>query len=338
MHSWALGQETHEFSVPAVYESSCRCYFVAVQGRTGSTLLTWRDDEAGKPLSQIATRIPLSSSAAAVLPLTGMPVRRRNTEPMVMDSSNSGKPAVFVAHSNGTVTLSSTSGVLFECTEALGSPLLSASVRNGILHTVHTVRDTASQSISLGRFAVVNEKIRCESLQRLPIPFDGQNDVENHPIAAMVTNSGRGLVLCSDGAVAGFNTGDVTQAEPYFVRRIKTSNFAFNDVVVAAGGKTPGRRKRNAGNGLGDVVTPKATFVEGGDGIALLVYWEKSSTPSLRVIALDAVYGAILSTSTLSARDLGILDAAPDIQGRLQVRKANNEFILFQLDTTTHGP
>jgi hypothetical protein len=241
-----------------------------------------------------------------------------------MEVDTPAAPAVYIAHTNGAVSLSSTQEVLSVNKEASGSPLIAASVHDGILHTVHSTRGAGSSpGALLGRFSSIGPKLRCDVLEQVAPPVDGAL-----PVAA-VHAMGRAVVLWSDGTVAAYDD-ESGAGEAAYTRKLK--GFVNLDTnksssgTVADTGKTPGRKKRglassnggaSGGDGGGSTRAP-AALVDAGDGVVIVVGWSLSA--SLRLVAIDAIFGAIQCDTNLSSGDiLGAATAKLDSKHSIQV-------------------
>lgn len=333
LRSWALGKGNLEFSAPAVYHRGSKHYFAAVHGASSnSTLLAWgtSSDNPGT-IQQIANHVPLASPVAAVLPVSTSASLRKTTgdasaSAMEVDGTPSAGPAVYVAHTNGSISLCSTSEVLSTNKDASGSPLIAASIEDGVLHTVHSTRSSSSSSGALlGRFTSVGPKLRCDALQQIASPTDG-----SVPVAA-VHAMGRAVVLWSDGSVASYDDLDTT-GEAAFTRKLKgfanldsnksSSNTSEKATKTPAGGKKKRGLTSSSSNGAdgssGRGSTP-AALLDAGDGVVIVAGWSASS--SLRFVALDAIFGAIQIATGLNGGDiLGASTAKLDSKNSIQVR------------------
>lgn len=329
VRSWAIGKGSVQFSAPAVYHRASQHYFAAVQGTSGNsdpTLLSWSPSSDAGTIQQIATHVHLASPVASILPVSTAAApkaqsRNADANAMSIDTpAQTSGPAVFVAHTNGSVSLCSTSEVLSENSEAAGSPVLAASVHGGTLHTMHNPRGSSTPGGALlGRFSVMGGKLRCEALHHVAPPTE-----EALPVAA-AHSSGRSVVLWSDGSVAAYDSNSPlavprgSSVSPAYVRRLKGFLIvpAGASTDVAAGGKTPGRRKRGL-NSSGAGPSPGcASLVDAGDGVIVVVGWTTGSS-GLRLVAVDVLYGAIQSATDLSPSDIGTakLDPSKPIQVR----------------------
>lgn len=302
------------------------------------TLLAWgASPETTGTIQQIANHIPLASPVAAVLPVN----THRLTNPqagdgasaMEIDTPLSIAPAVYVVHTDGTISLCSTSEVLSTNKEASGSPLIAASHQDGVLHTVHSIRGSGSSAGALlGRFTSVGPKLRCDTLNQVAPPTEG-----SVPVAAAHA-MGRAVLLWSDGSVSAYDDQTKT-GEAAYTRKLKglaslESNKSTANGTIAAkeASKTPGGRKKrglpsgttNGGStGSRSGIAAPAALVDAGDGVVVIVGWSTTtgSTCSLRCIAIDAIFGAIQCTTTLGGGEiLGATAAKLDSNNSIQVR------------------
>jgi hypothetical protein len=240
---------------------------------------------------------------------------------MDVDTSLAG-PAVYVAHTNGSISLCSASEVLSVNKEASGSPLIAASIQDGVLFTVHSTRGSTSGAL-LGRFTSVGPKLRCDTLQPITAPTDGAV-----PVAA-VHAMGRAVVLWSDGCIAAYDDLNRT-GEAAYTRKLK--EFANLDIdkstasAEKANKKAAGKKKRGLANGSdasgssGKLSAP-AALIDAGDGVVVVAGWSSTYASSLRFVAIDAIFGAIQCATNLSSGDvLGAATAKLDAKNSIQVR------------------
>jgi hypothetical protein len=341
LRSWALGKGNLEFSAPAVYHRGSKHYFAALHGTSSdATLLAWgTSPESSGTIQQIANHVPLASPVAVVVPVSKSASLRTATmtggdgaTTMEIDTpAVEAGPAVYVAHTNGTISLCSTSEVLSLNKEASGSPVIAASIQDGILHTVHSTRGAGSSpGAFLGRFTSVGPKLRCDTLQQVAPPIDG-----SVPVAA-VHALGRAVVLWSDGSLAAYDDQDRTGKAAY-IRKLKGfTNLDINKSTAnaAEAGKTPGGKKKrglptsmaNGGGSGGGTSSIKsglaapAALVDAGDGVVVVTGWSSTSVSSLRFVAIDATFGAIQCAVNLSSGDiLGATTAKLDSKNSIQV-------------------
>ena len=236
-------------------------------------------------------------------------------------SAQASDPAVFVAHSNGSVSLCSTSEVLSENAEAAGSPLISASVHDGVFYTVHSARGSSSSpGALLSRFSIIGNKLRCEALHHVAPSTD-----EALPVAAAHSN-GRSILLWTDGSVAAYDSNSTLTVNfrgdsltPTYVRRLKGFTLGASATSEdASRGKTPGRRKRGLDSNSPGSGPACAALVDAGDGVIVVAGWAAGGS-SLRFVAVDAMYGAIQCANDLSQSEIGV--GKLDLSKPIQVRK-----------------
>lgn len=339
LRSWALGKGNVEFSAPAVYHRGSKHYFAAVHGTSSDpTLLAWgTSSENTGTIQQIANHIPLASRVAAVLPVNTPrlthPRAGDGASTMEIDTPLATAPAVYVVHTDGTVSLCSTAEVLSTNKEASGSPLVAASLQDGALHTVHSIRGPGSPpGALLGRFTSIGPKLRCDALQQVAPPTEGAV-----PVAAVHAMS-RTVVLWSDSSVIAYDDQSKT-GEAAYTRKLKgftnlDSNRSSSIRVNAAkeASKTPGGKKKrglptttsisNGGYADGGTgVGAPAALIDAGDGVVVNIGWSSTTgtTSSLRCIAIDAIFGAIQCVTTLSGGDiLGTSTAKLDSTNSIQ--------------------
>jgi len=323
-----------EFSTPAIYDRASKHYFVAVQAKNGdSTLLTWSEACKTGTLTQSATRIPLSVSAASVLPTSSEARASRfavldvSSSEMNIDDNANSTPSAFVAHKNGAISLCSISSVISESLEAVGQPILAASVSSGgTLFTVHSAR---RGFISIGQFTVHDGKLRCECLQQAGSPSEGA-----HPVAATCA-SGRAAVLWSDGTFAAYDIDrrgkDISsQAPPLsaaFVRRLRRYSLSAIEVPART---TSGRKKRANQSDLSSLASGNAVLVSLSGGIvavAGLAPGPSGGGLALKIVAIDVIYGSIQCARGFTASDVGI--SRFDAGAHLQVNIANQHRIII---------
>lgn len=342
LRSWALGKGNVEFSAPAVYHRGSKHYFAAVHGTSNDpTLLAWgTSSETTGTIQQISNHVPLASPVAAVLPVNAPrlnhPRAGDGASAMEVDTPLATAPAVYVVHTDGAISLCNTSEVLSTNKEASGSPLIAASLQDGVLHTVHSIRGAGSSpGALLGRFTSVGPQIRCDTLQQVAPPTEG-----SVPVAA-VHAMGRAVLLWSDGSVAAFDDHNKT-GEAAYARKLKgfanleknksTANGGNNAAKEASKTSPGGRKKRglprdtSSHGGSGDsrsgAAAAPAALVDAGDGVVVVIGWSSTtgSTCSLRCIAIDATFGAIQCTTTLNGENiLGATTAKLDSTNSIQV-------------------
>ena len=317
-----------------MFDPASARYFAALAAAPpsapGGALLSWPHSATGGTIKQAATHVALPSPAAAVLPVAGAAARSRRAAAgsgaAAMEIDEAEQPAVYVAHTNGSVSLCSTSAVLSESGEPAGLTLLAAAVEGGVLRTLHLAPASAGGAATLGSFSVAGSRLRCEALLQLAAPSGGAS------VLAGTHTEGRAALLWSDGSLAIYDASDDgsgssgggAMVEPAVVRRLQ--GFRLPPPPPPKNGKTPargGKKRAHAdADGGATAASGGAAVVAVGGGLVAVVGWAAGGADggaALRVVAVDVQYGCVHVAVDLAASSVGMSDADPG--ERIQVRR-----------------
>lgn len=253
---------------------------------------------------------PISSSAGGqIIPDTAENV-------VVGDDVESKKSLMaFVVLQDGCVCLCSSENILDLNESVRGMPVIGSTLWAGDeIVTVHVVR--GSSSILVSRFSVRGNKLVCESLQQVEREEKGV-----HAISATFT-SGRACVVWSDGQVISYECLHRSIVNPRgslipsvarnvagFAHDLKLIGKDLTPSSPKSNGKTPKKRTLKAatkGSGSHQDLGYMQISAVGEDGIVAIVGWSNSDELNLRIVCMDAIYGAVLYIQEYRPKDIGI--------------------------------
>lgn len=344
VQSWALGGAGASFTAPAVYAKPLKRFFASLNEPKGGGMVIrgWSSETVDS--NPTATPTIQQSSTSIQLPLAAPPIFLHPLPKMDDGSDVSDHtPCLLLAHQDGAITLCNSVSVVSQDLSLQGYPLLTAKGVGNSLYTIHKDRKSSNavlmQKLSVSPSGVITRL----SLDALSPP--GENVPALAAIVIVprnVATTPSAVVLWSDFSISGYvpwsihaglGLDAISDAEPnvletteaLFVRRLKGFLAAGQTKKSSSGGKSGGatpRRKRGHQQSQENSNFTNVGLVSAGDGVVLVAGWSidnkdsKDSIDSLRLVSLDAMYGALLSAENIPFPSQNV-DKGRPIQVRL---------------------